>query len=293
MELYQLVYFKKIAESENITKVSAELNISQPSLSRSLKNLETELGVQLFDRVGRKLLLNENGRVFLGYANHILDTLNGVVGRMKQQASLDLPPVNIAMIHDNRLLPTLLAAFHRAYPNVHMNLHHFSSPYSIPEECGVALHASEEMIDSFPFRKSARLLQEECLIGLAGTHPLAGREKLSLQELSREDFIVLSQKNSFGEFSRSFFRLLGLKPKIVMECDSQIMIDSLVAEGVGLAMFPSQTWQADRTRILLKEIENHHLYQPLYISFTSSIPSVSTQLFYNFTVDFFERMADQ
>ncbi|MCD2493058.1 LysR family transcriptional regulator [Lacrimispora sp. NSJ-141] len=288
MEFYQLVYFKKIAESENITKASADLNISQPSLSRSLKNLESELGVQLFNREGKKLLLNENGIVFLGYTDHILDTLNEAREKMKQQASVYLPPVNIAMIHDNRLLPQLLAAFHQSYPHIHINLYHFSSPHKIPAECSLVLHASEEMIGSSPFRKSTKLLSEECMIGLSREHPMAKQETLSLQALSKESFIVLSQENSFGAFSRGFFQILGFKPKIIVECDSQIMIDSLVAQNVGLALFPSETWEPSKEQIVLKRIENHHLYQPLYVSCTSAMTDPSTQLFYDYAVAFFK-----
>lgn len=292
MELYQLIYFKKIAESENITKASADLNISQPSLSRSLKNLENELGVQLFNREGKRLLLNENGISFLGYTNHILDTLNEAREKMKQQASICLPPINIAMIHDNRLLPRLITSFHQSYPHIRINLHHFSSPGKVPPECTLVLHASEEMIGSSPFCKSSKLLTEECMIGLSRAHPMAGKESLDLQELTGEPFIVLSQENSFGEFSRGFFRILGFQPAIIMECDSQVMIDALVALNAGLALYPSQTWEPNRERVVLKRIDQHHLYQPLYISCTSAMPDPSTQLFYVYTEAFFKNGAD-
>ncbi|MCI8464271.1 MAG: LysR family transcriptional regulator [Lachnospiraceae bacterium] len=288
MELYQLIYFKKIAESENITKASMDLNISQPSLSRSLKNLETELGIQLFNREGKRLLLNESGISFLGYTNHILDTLNEAREKMKQQASISLPPLHIAMIHDNRLLPRLIAAFHQSYPHIHITLSHFSSPGRVPSECTLVIHASEEMAGASPFCKSSKLLTEECMIGLSREHPMAKQENLDLQTLAGEPFIVLSQENSFGEFSRGFFHILGFQPKIVMDCDSQVMIDSLVAQNVGLALYPSQTWEAAREKVVLKRIEQHRLYQPLYISCTATMPDPSTQLFYVYAEAFFK-----
>lgn len=292
MELYQLIYFRKIAESENITKASADLNVSQPSLSRSLKNLEMELGVQLFNREGKRLLLNENGISFLGYTNHILDTIDEAKEKMKQQASVFLPPIHIAMIHDNRLLPQLIAAFHRSYPHIRINLHHFSSPAKVPTECTLVLHASEEMVGSSPFCKSSKLLTEECMIGLSREHPMAELENLDLQALTGEPFIVLSQENSFGEFSRGFFHILGFQPKIIMECDSQVMIDSLVARNAGLALYPSQTWEPAKEQVVLKRIYQHRLYQPLYISCTSAMPDPSTELFYVYAEAFFKNGTD-
>ena len=90
MEFYQLVYFKQIAESENISQSAIQLNISQPALSRSLKNLEQELGVQLFNRQGKKLVLNNHGLAFLHYANRVLDTLNeGKETENQSQSFLD------------------------------------------------------------------------------------------------------------------------------------------------------------------------------------------------------------
>ena len=286
MEFYQLLYFKKIAESENITKTSADLNVSQPSLSRSLKNLETELGVQLFDRNGKKLLLNKNGTAFLGYVNHILDTLSEATQKMTELVSAPLTPLKIATMNDNCLMPQLISAFHRAYPHIHIQLRVFSSVNTVPADCTVALHSSEE-VSSSAF-KSAKLLTEECLIGLSVDHPLAKREYLTLDELTKEPFIVLSQQSSYGEFSRYFFRLLGFQPPIIMECDNQIMLDAMVAENVGLALYPSRTWAPDKERVVLKRIENHHLYQPVYISYISAIPDPSTELFWSFAISYFQ-----
>ena len=130
------------------------------------------------------------------------------------------------------------------------------------------------------------------MIGLSKNHPMAGKESLELQELTGEPFIVLSQDNSFGEFSRGFFRILGFQPKIIMESDSQVMIDSLVAQNVGLALYPSQSWEPARERVVLKRIDQHHLYQPLYISCTSAMPDPSTQLFYVYAEAFFKNDSD-
>lgn len=286
MEFYQLLYFKKIAESENITKASTELNISQPSLSRSLKNLEIELGVQLFDRNGKKLLLNKYGTVFLGYVDHILDTLTEASSKMTELVSMPLAPLKIATMNDNCLIPKLISAFHQSYPYIHIQLYLFSSVNTIPAECTVALHASEE-VSSSAF-KSTKLLTEECLIGLSIDHPLAKQNYLTVDDLTQESFIILNQQNSYGEFSRYFFRLLGFQPSIIMECGNQIMLDAMVAENVGLALYPSKTWEPNRTRVVLREIKNHHLYQPFYISYISSVADPSTELFWDFALSYFQ-----
>jgi len=76
MDSNRLIHFKAIAESENITKAAAKLFISQPALSKSLSSLEAELGCTLFNRIGRKLYLNDSGKALLVYANRMDEILN-------------------------------------------------------------------------------------------------------------------------------------------------------------------------------------------------------------------------
>ncbi len=75
MDILQLTYFKKIAELENVSKASEELMVAQPSLSKVIKTLETELDTKLFDRVGKKIVLNNNGRILLAHTNLILQNI--------------------------------------------------------------------------------------------------------------------------------------------------------------------------------------------------------------------------
>ncbi len=78
MELLQLQYFKTIAECQHITRAANKLMISQPSLSNTLSRIENELGVQLFDRQGRNIILNNYGKIVLEHANNILRELDNI-----------------------------------------------------------------------------------------------------------------------------------------------------------------------------------------------------------------------
>ena len=75
MEIFQLIQFQAVAELEHMTRAAERLNLAQPALSRTIKNLEKELGVPLFDRSGRRMQLNENGRILLLYARQILSSI--------------------------------------------------------------------------------------------------------------------------------------------------------------------------------------------------------------------------
>ena len=76
MEIYPLLYFHTIADTGNLTRAAEQLHVSPPALSNSLKRLERDLGVELFDRVGRNLVLNRYGEAYLPYVRAILELIN-------------------------------------------------------------------------------------------------------------------------------------------------------------------------------------------------------------------------
>ena len=83
MTLNQLTYFQKIAELEHFSRAAEELNISQPSLSRSIDTLEQELGLPLFEKQGRNVILTKYGRIFLEHAGRILEEVRTAERKMQ------------------------------------------------------------------------------------------------------------------------------------------------------------------------------------------------------------------
>ena len=96
MELLQLQYFKTIAECQHITKAANKLMISQPSLSNTLSRIENELGVQLFDRQGRNIVLNNYGRIVLEHTNNILRELDNIHTEIDKMEQRQNKVINIA-----------------------------------------------------------------------------------------------------------------------------------------------------------------------------------------------------
>lgn len=91
MELLQLYYFKVLAEREHLTRTAESLMIAAPSLSATISRLENELGVKLFDRVGRNIRLNENGRILQRYVNEIFDALQNAKTELKDAGTTASP----------------------------------------------------------------------------------------------------------------------------------------------------------------------------------------------------------
>ena len=99
MTLHMLLYFRVLAKLQHYTKSAKELHISQPSLSYSIGELEKELGLPLFDRVGKKIRLNNNGEIYLTYVEEALKNLDDGFSAMKKLQTESAGTINIGYIY--------------------------------------------------------------------------------------------------------------------------------------------------------------------------------------------------
>ena len=121
MELLQLKYFKTVARTEHITKAAQELHISQPALSVTIARLEEEVGVPLFDRIGRQIRLNAFGKTFLKQVDTALEALETGKRQVTDMAGLERGSVLVATTTLNRV-SELLAPFLALYPHINFRI---------------------------------------------------------------------------------------------------------------------------------------------------------------------------
>ena len=115
MELQQLKYFKKVAETEKISAAAESLFISAPALSASVARLEKELGMALFDRSGNSIRLNRQGRILLHYVNQVFASLESARVELRQSMMQQSRHVAVAAMSSNTWID-LIAAFSQEYP---------------------------------------------------------------------------------------------------------------------------------------------------------------------------------
>jgi LysR family transcriptional regulator, transcription activator of glutamate synthase operon len=285
METEYLTYFKQIAETENMSQASRILHISQPSLSRILKKIEKRYGCLLFIRKGKTLKLNHAGRILFDYSTQILSLLNQSLSDI-QTLSETTQNITLNMLYSNKLLPTMLAAFNATNPRILINLTRFENDNLSNFNSDIIIHASDKLAASRP---SQKLADEECLIGVSTKHPFASINEIPLELLSNEKFVILNKNNILGGTTLSFFQHVGISPQIVMECDNQSSIDSFVSLNLGVAVFPSLTWNPTHDNIVYKKIKGYHIIRTLYITSTSLHNSIATNIFKKFVINYMQK----
>ena len=132
MELLQLRYFYKIAHSRTLTQAADELCISQSSLSRMIGRLEDEFEMEFFDRKGRKIELNENGRIFLRYCTQILNAVDSMRDELAEMKNRRDMAVSVGFYSMSSLIVDIMGKFKERYPNINLRvLQHYHEDNSI------------------------------------------------------------------------------------------------------------------------------------------------------------------
>lgn len=244
MELSQLRYFLTVARHNNITHAAEELHISQPSLSKTIAMLEESVGQPLFDRNGKRIVLNEYGKVFAARTNRILSDLAQAQREIADMADAGKKRIIVGATIA-RLLPKLLSGFLSIHPDVLFNLVQMTNHERIQSE--LISGKLDLCISILPVELSGaetlRLVNDEILLAVSQTHRLADRKQASLKEIEGERLVHHSAETGLRKITDSFFRRLNMQPEIAFECTTPDIICELTGKGFGCALIPS-SWLA-------------------------------------------------
>ena len=223
MELRTLRYFLEIALTEHRTRSARSLFVTQSTLSHGLRELEEELGVKLFDRIGRGFKLSQAGEAFRVYAARTLREIDAGRMALAEMAGLQPGTLTVGVIPTflNNLVPATIAAFRVAYPKVKVvirNLH--AGP--IEElligghlDVGIAFHPTErDEIDAEP------LFEERLLLVVARTHPPSGRHSIGMKSIAGVALALLPRTYSTRRLLDECFREAGVAPLVRVEIES-------------------------------------------------------------------------
>jgi len=245
MELRHLRYFIAVAEEENVSRAALKLHVSQPALSRQVRDLEDELGFLLLERSARSVRLTAAGRAFLIEARAVLQRAEDAVKAARAIATGQRGELHVGYAPSltARILPQTLRAFQAEIPNVRVRLHDLST-----EEMLAGLREAALQI-AFVARPTPAMLRGLCFeelardsicLAVAPKHPLAGRSTVTLAEAAREPLITYSRKeypDAYENLTALFAAIKG-KPRIVEEHDSVSSLIAAVESGAGVAVAP-------------------------------------------------------
>jgi DNA-binding transcriptional LysR family regulator len=241
MELRHIRYFLVLAEELHFRRAARRLSITQPALSIQIRDLERSVGVPLLARTNRQVQLTEAGRAFLEGARLVVDQVDRAVQDAKRAGRGEIGELALGFVGSAAyvVLPELLRAFRKAYPQVTLRL---ASMTTKEQLAALAEHRLDLGLLRLPIDDSTlawrRVTTEPLVAVLPSTHPQANEARIPLGTLANEHFILYPRADSpaIRDAIVSLCRGSGFSPTIAQESGEMQTILGLVAGGIGVAL---------------------------------------------------------
>jgi DNA-binding transcriptional LysR family regulator len=246
MELRHLRYYVAVAEAENVTRAAAKLHVSQPGLSRQIRDLEDELGFPLLERSAKAVHLTAAGRVFLTEARAVLQRADDAVktARAAADGRQEELHVGYAPSLTVQMLPQALRKFQGEFPGVRVRLHDLSTEEMLSRlregklQLALVARPARKMLRGLRFGELARY---PLRVALPPGHALARSRAIGLVKLVAEPLIAYTRADypEYHDQLDALFKSLKVKPRIAEEHDSVTSLIAAVEAGRGVALVPS------------------------------------------------------
>lgn len=278
MNINQLNYFLILSKTENYTKAAEILHITQPSLSNAIASLEEELGVKLFEKSGRNVILSKFGKEFIPYAKKSIKELNWGIERLNDLKDISNKTIRIAFLYSlsSDFIPSLISNFLKDKRNKEIRFQLFESNTSTKECTKEMIEGlKEDKFDAIFINainekdleiKYTKVLDQNYVAIVNKNSELAKYDNLDLTKTKGVPFIQYSNKFGTRNEIKSLFDEINLKPNIYTEVEDEISIVGLVKSGMGFTITPMKNIYHDMN-IKILSISNPINNRGIYIGY--------------------------
>ncbi len=260
LTLKQLQIFETVAELQSYTLAAKQLFLTQPAVSMQIKQLEEEIGLPVFDRIGKSIQLTDAGRELLQHSRAIHQQIEEAQQSLQELRGIKRGRLNLTMASTaNYFTPRLLAGFCRQYPNIRISL-------KVANRAGLLEALEQNSADMVIMGKppstmplAAEVFMENPLVVIAPPdHRLAGRRRIPLAELAEEPFIVREIGSGTRAAVERFLATHRLERPQSLEMNSSEAIKQAVRAGLGLGVVSMHTLEMELAlkRLTVLDVED-------------------------------------
>jgi LysR family hydrogen peroxide-inducible transcriptional activator len=276
LQLQQIRYFMAICDEGNMSRAATRLFVAQPSLSEQIRKLEQELGLPLFTRLPRRLVLTPAGEVFRVHATRILEEVDLVQTHIDEVSVQSGQGIRVGVLPTlgSRLFPSVIAEFRRNNPGVHIALREENSSQSVKHllserELDVGVMRLEGKLA--PHLEASFFLREPLIALIPPGHLLARSGEISLEEIAEEPFLTLKAGYGLRELVLNVLSDAGVVPNITVEVSQLEFLIGLVEAGMGVTMLPQLAVARER-QVTQLQISDRHAFRELYLVWRKDLP---------------------
>jgi DNA-binding transcriptional LysR family regulator len=269
LTLRQLRVFESVARHLSFSRAAEELHLTQPAVSMQIKQLEDNVGLPLFEQLGKKIYLTDAGRELFHYSRSIAQQLQEVEEVLDQLKGLERGRLVISVVSTAKyFVPKLLARFQKIHPKISVSIY-------VANRENVLKHLADNEVDLAIMGRPpqnmelhAEPIMDNPLVCVAAPdHPLAKLKKVSLQRLEEENFLVREPGSGTRHAMERFFAEHGVKLNRGIEMDTNEAIKAVVGAGMGLSVISLHTCEleVETGRLVVLNVEGFPILRQWYL----------------------------
>jgi DNA-binding transcriptional LysR family regulator len=262
MDVRDLQIFLSVAKHLNYTRAAEEINLSQPSVSVRMRQLERDLGSKLFEQLGKKIALTEAGQLLIPFATRVIATMSDARHAIDELEGLErgLLRIGASTTPGMYLIPRTIAHFKRRFPKIEV---HLAVKDTRQIEDGIIRnefdfgfvggHLAGDEVDVLPW------ITDEIILILPLGHRLTKKRSVTTEDLSSEKFIFRERGSATRAVVATHLRKLRINPEAVMEIENPESVKKAVQNGLGIAFISAFAAETDLKAKTLVAIEIRNL----------------------------------
>ena len=285
MELTKLRYFYIVAKHQHVTRAAEEIHIAQPALTKTIKQLEEELGTPLFYKKGRNICLTEFGEYLKNKLENVFTLIDGIPGELEERKKERKRTVKLNVLAASTAVTDAVVAYKKRNPDAVFQL----IQNETETDCDVSVSTGGAEFPALPAFEKRYVMEEQIYIAVPKNSQYASRESIKLRELNGEGFVNLAGSRFFRTVCDRFCAAAGFKPHISFESDSPVAVHNVIGASAGVGFWPEYSWGKISSEVVLLPISEPVCQRELVIGLHAS-PVFSTVApdFYDYLIKFLQ-----
>lgn len=305
MDILQLKYFLEVAQSEHVTNSARKLHIAQPALSQSIRRLEDELGVKLFERAGRNIRLTSTGAYLRDRVAPALESIETLADDVRTFDDEQRRIIRVGIFSASSVAIDGIAAYTAENDGATFRI----TQNQLEGTCDVTINTTSPSLSSASSEESpaddalggsTRITAADCAvfterIGVAVPKSSAYASVIPLASLAHERFICLAGSRRFREICDALCARRAFLPRVEFESDNPAVVKKMIGLGLGVGFWPTRSWESlECSNARLVELEEPEFERSVVITCAAHAEEESVAAkFYRFLVDYVAKRWEQ
>jgi len=284
MELQKLKYFQTVARFGHMTKAAEYICIAQPALTQAIKSLEDELGVPLFVKKGRNIVITEFGKHLQKRLEEILPEIDSIPKELENLKNKENKTVKLNILAASSFIIGAIMNYRKKNPSVVFDF----EQNGLKNDCDIVIATNgateNKNLTGECIKKCVK--HEKIFLAVPKYSKYSERSAIDLKEVKNEKFVMLSSLKLFGAICSDLCSKAGFYPDILFESDSTVAVQNIISTGSGVAFWPEFSWGKIKNKnVVLLPISNPVAQRDLIIELYERVPkSEYAEDFYKYLI---------